>query len=191
MNSLRSALLVFCLIWYAQLFAAELTTIEVDEEDGNYRVNIIAIVNADSRDVIEILRDYENLPQVNPYLIKSNTLANMDNVVTVSMLTEVCVLFLCYQVRHVQDFTEAGQGRIEATVIPEQSDLLHGWISWEVKPIGAASSTTEIHMAAEMTPDFFILPWIGPYQMKKMIVKITADTIRNMESKAKQQRISD
>lgn len=187
MNRLRPALLVFCLLWHAPLFAAELTTIQVDETDGSYRVNIVAIVNADAGAVTGIIRDYENLPGVNPYLVESDILAATDDVVTVSMLTEVCILFLCYQVRHVQDFTEVGPGRTEATVIPARSDLLHGWISWQIKPVDAVPGTTEIRMAAEMMPDFFILPWIGPYQMKRMIVKITADTIQNVEHKAKQQ----
>ncbi len=166
--------------------AAELNSIDVAETDGNYSIKIVATLDADWRTIKNIIVDYENLPTINPYLLESKIIDDdAKDKVTVSMLTKACVLIICYRIRHVQTFSEMTDSIIEAVVIPEQSDLLSGWTRWEIQADNSeGQEKTNIVMQAEIAPDFFIFPIIGPYQMKKMVVRITSETIHNLEKKA-------
>jgi len=130
---------------------ADIKTIEVNKENNLYHMHINATVHADLDNVIRIITDYENLPLINPYLKESKLLDNPeDERTTVNMLTEICVLFLCYNIRHIQ-----------------------------IYPV------TRIILDIEMVPDFFVPPVIGPYQIKKIMLEMTRDTILNLEKKAK------
>ncbi len=72
-------------------------------------------------------------------------------------------------------------------IIPEKSDFQSGWMRWEIKEMDSnkMSPVTQIILDIEMTPDFFVLPVIGPYQIKRKMLEITHATINNLEEKAK------
>jgi len=151
-------------------------------------MHINATVNADADNIIRIITDYENLPLINPYLIESKLLNNPeDERTTVSMLTETCVLFLCYNVRHIQTFYFIENGILFSRIIPEESDFQAGWMRWEIRAMDSNKiyPATKIILDIEMVPDFFVPPVIGPYQIKRIMLNMTRATIINLEKKAK------
>jgi hypothetical protein len=169
-------------------FCADIKTIEIKKENNLYHMYINATIDADVDSVIRIITDYENLPLINPYLKESKLLDNPeDERTTVNMLTEICVLFLCYNTRHVQTFHFIENGILFSRIIPEKSDFQAGWMRWEIKEMDSNKiyPVTRIILDIEMVPDFFVPPVIGPYQIKRIMLKMTRATILNLEKKAK------
>lgn len=167
---------------------AEVNYVEVSQKKGVYHMHIIMTVNADTDSIKRIITDYENLTLTNPY-IKESELINIseDERTTVSMLTKICIFLICYNIRHVQTFHPVNNGVLYSRIIPGMSDFKSGWLRWEIKEKDSnrISPVTQIIFDTEITPDFFIPPIIGPYQMKKKMFEIAKDTINNLEKKAK------
>lgn len=167
---------------------AEISSIEVTQEKNLYRLHMDATVNADINNIKKIIIDFENLPSINPYLKESKIInISEDNRSTVSMLTETCILFICYNTRHVQTFHPVKNGILYGRIIPKMSDFKSGWVRWKIKEKDSNKTfpVTQIILDTEMTPDFFIAPVIGPYQIKKKMFEIAKATINNLEEKAK------
>ncbi len=183
----KITLLILALLPGASL-CAEIDEVDVRKENNHYYLHMNATVNADVDNVIKIITDYENLPSINPYLKESKVLNTPgDERTTVSMLTEACVLFLCYSVRHVQTSHFIRNGVLFSRIIPEESDFRSGWIRWEIKAMDSNKiyPVTQITLDIEMVPDFFILPVIGPHQIKRKMLEMAKVTIDKLEEKAK------
>lgn len=166
---------------------AEINSVEVRKENNHYYLHINAIVKTDVDNTIKIITDYENLPSINPYLKESKLLEEPENErTTVNMLTELCILFLCYNIRHVQTFHHINNGILFSRIIPGKSDFHAGWMRWEIKGIDSNKiyPVTQIILTIELVPDFFVPPVIGPYQIRKIMLDMTRATISNLERKA-------
>jgi len=189
MNKSFSKLILATLVLLPGIsLCADIKTIEIKKEKNLYHMHINATVNADFDNVIRIITDYENLPLINPYLKESKLLDNLeDERSTVNMLTEVCVLFLCYNIRHVQTFHFVENGILFSRIIPEKSNFQAGWMRWEIKGMDSNKihPVTKIILDIEMVPGFFVPPVIGPYQIKKIMFEMTRATIVNLEKRAK------
>jgi len=186
-SSSKIILIVLALLPSTSL-CAEINSAEVRKENNHYHLHIDATVNTDVDNVIRIITDYENLPLINPYLKESKVLNNPeDERTTVSMLTETCVLFLCYNIRHVQTFHFVENGILFSRIIPEGSDFKSGWMRWEIRKMDSNRiyPVTQIILNIEMVPDFFIVPVIGSYQIKRKMLEIVKITIDKLEEKAK------
>jgi len=169
-------------------FCAVVNSVEVSQEKGVYHMHINMTVNADTDSVKKVITDYENLTLTNPYLKESELInKSEDERTTVSMLTKICIFLICYNIRHVQIFHPVNNGVLYSRIIPRLSDFKSGWLRWEIKEKDSnrISPVTQIIFDTEITPDFFIPPVIGPYQMKKKMFEIAKDTINNLEKKAK------
>ena len=167
---------------------AEVNSVEVNQKKGVYHLHIDMTVNADTDSIKRFITDYENLALITPYL-KESKLVNKseDQRTTVSMLTEICIFIICYNIRHVQTFDPLNNDVLYSRIIPRMSDFKSGWVRWEIKEKDSnrISPVTQIIFDTEITPDFFIPPVIGPYQMKKKMLEIAKVTINNLEEKAK------
>ena len=66
------------------------------------------------------------------------------------------------------------------------SDFKSGWVRWKIneKDSNKGTPVTQIIFDTEVTPNFFIPPFIGPYQMKKKMLALAKATINNIEEKA-------
>jgi len=186
-KSFAKIILILALLPGASL-CAEIDDVDVKKENNRYNMHINATLNADVDNVIRIITDYENLPLINPYLKESKVLIKSeDERTTVSMLTEACVLFLCYNVRHLQTFYFIEDGILFSRIIPEGSDFQAGWSRWEIKAMNSKKiyPVTQIILDIEMVPDFFVPPVIGPYNIKRKMLEMAEITIDKLEEKAK------
>lgn len=169
-------------------FAAKLNVSHVEKKADRYILHIEAQINASADKIEKIITDYENLTLINPYLLESNILSiSKDNRTTVNMLSRVCILFVCYNFRQIQVFYPKKNNIIYGRIIPEKSDFKQGWSSWAIRKEEGSHSeetTTRLIIDTEMVPDFFILPVIGTYHLKKKIIEIATTTINNLEKKA-------
>lgn len=183
--SLRITFILFCLFPVFSL-AATLTTVSVKKEKERYILHIEAQIDAESNNVKQIVTNYENLTLINPSLKESKVVSLENKLTTVSMLTETCVLVICYKIRHVQVFRRQGKNIIFGRIIPNRSDFKQGWTRWTITEgkSEAGKSVTKLMLDTEMTPDFFILPIIGTHHVKNKIREIAEATIQNLEKEA-------
>ena len=187
-RSLSKTILVMLSQLPGTSLCADINTIEVSREKNRYHLHTNTTVYAKIDNVRRIITDYENLTLIIPNLKESKLLNKSENGrTTVSMLTKMCVFFLCYKIRHVQTFHLIKNDILFSRIIPEKSDFKSGWMRWEIKEIDSNKMypVTQIILDIEMTPDFFVPPLIGPYQIKRKMLEITSATINNLEEKAK------
>ena len=152
---------------------ADINTIEVSREKNRYHLHTNTTVYAKIDNVRRIITDYENLTLIIPNLKESKLLNKSENErTTVSMLTKMCVFFLCYKIRHVQTFHLIKNDILFSRIIPGMGNFQSGWMRWEIKEIDSnkMAPVTQIILDIEVTPDFFIPPLIGPYQFKRKIL---------------------
>jgi hypothetical protein len=179
-------ILISLSLFSEQSFSATLTKANVEKKGERYILHMEAELNADDIKVKEIISDYNNLTSINPYLIESNIISTSENKrTTVNLLTKACVLFICYELRQVQDFHPIKNNIIYGRIIPDQSDFKQGWSRWKIEPVITSNGTkTRLIIDTEMTPDFFIVPILGPHHIKNKIIEIATDTIIKLEIEA-------
>jgi hypothetical protein len=88
------------------------------------------------------------------------------------------VYFFCKTVHQVQDVTEVPGRYISASVLPAMSDFRHGVARVYMWPEGAH---TRIRVLAEVEPDFWIPPLIGPWIISRKLHSEALETMRNLE----------
>ena len=175
---MRLPVLAACL-WAATASAGKVTTALVTHEGGHYFVEVDALVEVTETDARALLTDYNNLDRVNPSVEVSEVMIRRgpgDH--RVRTVTRACVWFFCKRIHQVQDVTEGLDGSIVATVLPEQSDLRHGYARVDM---WQESEGTRILIRSEVEPDFWIPPLIGPWVIKKKLRSEALETVRNLE----------
>jgi len=185
---------IFCYLLSGLSHGAEITTIDIKQQQERYILHIDAQINANMDKVKQIITDFENLPSINPYLKESKVISTTeDGRKMVSMLTEACILFICYKIRHVQIFHLIGAYIVFGHIIPDKSDFKYGWTRWTIRDKSTNINTplTQITLDGEITPDFFIVPVIGSYQFRKKMIEIATVTINNLEKEAQKGAFSD
>lgn len=180
---------LLCLLFLTSRAAlcAEINHVELEHAHNHYRLKITASVSANADSVRRIITDYENLTAINPYLKQSKIMdKSEDGRTTVDMLSQICIFIFCYDIRHVQIFHPNNTDTIYARIIPRLSDFQSGWLRWQIKAKDSDenSPVTEISFDTELTPDFFVAPVIGPYQIKRKMFEVASITINNLEAKA-------
>ena len=137
-------------------------------------------VEAGRAGVLTLLTDHDNFHEISVIVIESARLQGGDgDKIRRRLIVETCVLLLCFTAVVVEDIQEFSDGRILATMIPEASDFNYGMTEWRVNP--TRTDHSEINYRSVLQPDFWIPPVIGPFLLKRKLVKEAQDTILNIE----------
>jgi len=163
--------------------AAKVYMAAASQQGRAYQVEVDALVSVPEPRARELLTDYAHLGRINPDIRVSEILLTRGpGDYRVRTVSEVCVWFYCKRIHQVQDVSEAADGSVTATVIPEQSDFRYGYVRlhlWQV-PGG-----TRVLIRGELEPDFWIPPVIGPWLVKRKLLSEALDTLQNLERVAK------
>ncbi len=165
------------------------TIIDIDIDNKGRRYNMVARMQISARAdiVLELMKDYNRLTGINPYLLESRIMSKTGEETRVSMITKTCFMLICYKMKHVQDFAQIDEDTIQSLFITEYSDFKHGWTRWKASDdIDNGKPVTLLTIEVEVEPDFFIMPVIGPRILKDKLIEVTEVTVRNLETKAKQ-----
>lgn len=185
MRFVAKLLLLNLLLLAPAIMAATMTEVEVTKEKQRYRMTATAVLQAATDNVIEIMVAYDELTNINPYLLESRLLSSNGDTQRVSMTTRTCFMLICYKMQHVQDFVRPDKQTIYSEFIPELSDFKHGWTRWSATSVeGTGQPTTLLKIELEVEPDFFIMPIIGTRVLKDKLIEITEVTVDNLEKKA-------
>lgn len=165
--------------------AAKVWDVNVSHEDGRYSIFMRVDLATSADKAMEVFTHYPNLLQINPAIKRVEVLSETDDSSRIRTVIEICVLWLCKDVEQVQDMHRDGL-RLTANVVPAQSDLRYGEAKWAVwncvkkrSPSGTERTCLTLH--AELEPDFWVPPLIGPFLMRRMLAEEAIITSRGIE----------
>ena len=163
--------------------ADELKELSVTESDGEYRLQIISILDALLYYVRHVITDYLHRYRINPTITEVEIITSgLNEVVRVRNLSEQCIGTICLNIEWVGDIVEPIYGNINVETIPELSNFESGSAVWEIRSQG--ERTWVLHKSS-LKADFFMPPVIGNKLMKHKMRKDTLATFNRIEFHAK------
>ena len=104
--------------------AGELKELSIIEEDDEYQLRIVMIMDASADYVYRVITDYKHLYRIHPSITESEILPSPDNEsVRLRNRFEYCIALSCFDIDWVEDIKELQDGYLKADTVPELSDL--------------------------------------------------------------------
>lgn len=180
----RRLVLVIVLTWPLSCAAGKVIRAEVHHKAGRYTLVLAADLDADRAAVYAIVTDYDRLELISRTLVEASRLPSEDpSRERRRLVTNTCILLYCKKAALVEDVERNGTDTIYATIVPELSDFRSGWTEWRLSEQGDGRSRIDLH--AEMEPDFWVPPLIGPWLIKQKMLNEARDTVEQIEKLAK------
>lgn len=158
------------LLWVAHTATAspEEISVAVEREKGNqYTFTMQFLARAPANKVFAIITDFENLSQLNPLIKSSRILPSpKPHINRVEVVTRGCMLFFCKTIVRVEDVAFDHTLTINTEFVVSLSDFKSGSTQWTFETI---DDNTHVTFYAQMVPDFWLPPFIGPYALKKQL----------------------
>jgi len=181
---MRAGGLLLWLLWCVPVAGEQVYKAAATHQQGSFIVEVDALLDAGEATVRSLLTDYAQLGRLNPAVEHSEIVeAREPGDVRVRVVAQTCLWFYCRRFERVQDIVEAHDGSITAVVIPELSDFSHGFQRFN---LWQETAGTRLLMRAELTPDFWVPPLIGPWLLERELRSQALDTLRNLERVAAQ-----
>jgi hypothetical protein len=177
-----TVLLITGLLFPALAAPATILRTEATHDDDRYKLTFEVVLNAERDKVWSIMTDYNRLTRVSKVIVESRILKKEDeNRHRVGVTLHACVLIFCKTMKKVVDIQAWPQNDIIVIGDPALSDFSYSVERWRVVAEGAK---TRLYYSAEMVPDFFIPPLIGPWLMKSFLQKEIKATAIQVEALA-------
>ncbi|MGD8854209.1 MAG: SRPBCC family protein [Gammaproteobacteria bacterium] len=163
--------------------SGELLQLSVTEAGDEYRLRVVAVLDAPKDYVYQVITDYRHAYRINPAITSIEILPTEHGGVTlVKNRSTHRVGFFTFKIEWAGDIAEAGEGRLEIATIPELSSFESGSALWEIRPEG--DRTWVLHEST-LKLKFYILPVIGSYLLKRHMEGETLDTFHRIECNAR------
>lgn len=163
--------------------AAAAVTIEMLEtahDQGRYTVSFEVVLAADRDKVWRIMTDFEQLPRVSKTILESRVLKQEDaHHHRVGLTLQGCILFFCKTLKRVMNIETRPQQEILMIEDPAHSDFRYAVERWG---IAAEGNGTRLIYSAELEPNFFIPPLIGPVAVKYFLRREIRTTAVEVEA---------
>ena len=163
--------------------AGEIKSANVEHKGNDYRLDLIMQIDAGREGIMALLMDHENFKQLSDVMIESGLVPDApEDKIRRRLVVGTCIVFFCFKVVMVEDLEQFPDGRILAIMVPEESDFKYGRTEWLIEPLGPGRS--EINYSFHLQPDFWVPPAIGPFFIKRKMIKEAQVSILRMESLA-------
>ena len=176
--------LLFLAVIHLPVDAGEIQQAHVDYDDGHYLVKFIMKIEAKLDTVYDILTDFDNLNRLNKSIKYSRLIKSRGNKHLVRLKVEDCVWIFCQEIIQTQWIPEQGRGYLSGVTLPQLSNLEYGRVLWHIQQLG---EFTLISFHTDIVPAFFVPPLIGPYILKKKMLKKAEETIQTIERLAQEE----
>ncbi|MEN8130685.1 MAG: SRPBCC family protein [Pseudomonadota bacterium] len=164
----------------------EVISVRVHRHAAIYDIAIEAQIEAPPQSVYALLTDYANLSRINPSIIESRVIEQYDeHAHRIEMITRLCVLFYCKDLKQTQDMYRGEDGLLTARLIPHGSDFNGGSAKWQ---LSKRQGGTYLLFDASLEPDYWIPPLIGPLLLRHMFYREAVNTVAGLERLYKKQR---
>ena len=85
------------------------------------------------------------------------------------IIMHTCILFYCRRITLIETVNEYNMNTVIAMVIPTESDFEFGESNWQV--ISLNDQATQLSLTSQLQPKFWIPPVIGPWLIKKKMIR--------------------
>ena len=147
--------------------ATEILAVDVQVDGDVYRLHGESIINAPADFIFDILTDYDNFHRISRGIAETRFLEpGEDGTLFGYTRIDSCVWFFCRQFEKVEQIRTIAPTQITTEVIPDQSDFNINKTQWSLTSVEGG---TLVKYDAEMDPDFWIPPLIGPWALKNKL----------------------
>lgn len=163
-------------------------TASVIYRSGRFIVHTEVLIALSPARVRHILGDYRNLPKVNSGITAVILLQQRARATRMRVFAHACVWFYCRGYSWLQTAKQLPSGDIVTVIDPqphEQSDFESGTLRYRFI---AEGERTRLLFDAELTPAFWLPPMIGPWVMKRKLLREAEETARGVVRIAAQAR---
>ncbi len=179
---MRTPVLVWLWLFPCVVVAWE-ARVEVLRDQDHYQVTVDTRIRAPAERILAVLKDFDHLTRLHRTVVKSRILNRRDDQTRVYVRVRGCILFVCRTLTQTLDFKPDPQRNyMVADVDPAHSDFKYGRMQWELQ--AETSNVTQLRYQADLVPDFWIPPLIGPWAMKSQLHRMAVDMTEELEKLA-------
>lgn len=146
----------------------------ISHENNTYQTNLTATINTHPDKLFKLLTTYKELYKLSQLIQRSELQAGGELLLEL----ESCFAFICFNKKQVMSMTTSPY-TVTGTIVPEQSDFSSGWARWHISKFKDGS---KIFFKSEMTPKFWVPPFIGPWLIKQKLEDEALYSIRFIEN---------
>lgn len=186
MTKRRFALSLGALAMATVASTATIETIDVDRDDGRYKLYAETMLDASPEAIRTVLTDYERFGRISSVYKEYGYLEpQADGTPTVFTTVGGCLMgrVFCREMTRVERLEVNRPGHIRTVALPEQSDFKRSISEWIIEPEGDGS---RMIYTLELEPDFWIPPLIGPWYLKRTLLRGGGDAIDRIERLAQE-----
>ncbi len=168
------------------MLSATLKTVNVTQEGGRYQVEADTHLDAAPTAIYDVLTNFDDdgYSQISEIYKESSYLEpDGDGTPLVYTRVEGCLLLFCRSMRRVERLEVVQPRFIRATVLPDRSDFKYSLAEWTLEPEG---SGTRVVYRMEMEPDFWLPPFVGPWFLKRTLLRGAPQAVDRIEELAQQ-----
>ncbi len=163
----------------ATVLSATVRSIDVQYDDGVYRVVSDTYIDAPREAIFAVRTDYERFGRISSaYTDYGFMKPDTDGVPIIYTTMEGCVLFFCVSMRRVERMELDAPSSIRTEALPEQSDFKSSVSEWTLVP---EAGGTKMTYRLTLEPDFWIPPLIGPWVLKQRLERGGSGAINRIE----------
>jgi uncharacterized protein YndB with AHSA1/START domain len=171
------------------VLSATLNDVNVTLDHGRYQVTAETHLDAPPSAIYDVLTDFANdgYAQISEIYKESDYLEpDGDGTPIVYTRVEGCLLLFCRSMRRVERLEVVQPSFIRATVLPDRSDFKYSLAEWTLEP---ETGGTRVVYRMEMEPDFWLPPFVGPWFLKRTLLRGAPQAVDRIEELA--QRLGD
>lgn len=163
---------------------ADIDQVTVEHQKKRYTVEMNARMDTTAEQAYAVFTDYERLVEINDAIIKAERIDGAaEGLQRIHTQVRVCVMGICRVFDQVQDMDKNPPEHLQATVVPKLSNLKYGLAKWR---IWNEDGRAHLYFAAEVEPDFWVPPLIGPWLIKRKLESEAEQTANGIERLANQ-----
>ena len=176
------------LCYVASGVPATLRTVDVSRKQDRYRVEADTYLDASPEAIYKVLLDfdgdrYQRISEI--YKESSYLPPDRDGTPLVYTRVEGCLLWYCRSMRRVERLEVVTPQFIRSRTVPERSDFKYTLSEWS---FAAEGDGTRVTYLMEMEPDFWLPPFVGPWFLKRTLMKGAPAAIHQIELLAQQEQ---
>ena len=167
---------------------ATLRSVDVSRRQGRYQVVADTHLDAPPEAIYKVLLDfdgdrYQRISEI--YKESSYLPPDADGTPLVYTRVEGCLLRYCRSMRRVERLEVVTPQFIRSRTVPERSDFKYSLSEWTFAPEGDG---TRVTYRMEMEPNFWLPPFVGPWFLKRTLLRGAPGAIDQIEILARQEQ---
>lgn len=183
LQSARSIILIVIGVTLSLLqpvLANEVVRMDVDHNDGVYRISAEVLITLPPDRVKTGLTDIDHLSRLSSDIRVSQLLEKKNPGKAIFRADlHSCILLFCLERTLIQSLIIKRQ-EIDFIIAPAKNSFRYGWVRWKLFPTNGG---TRVIYTSELEPDFWIPPMIGPFLLRGKFMDDTVEFMDHLEQR--------